>query len=160
MDGIVAVYSDWGIGSGGTQPIVIPEDRKHFVELTRGATVIAGRKTLEDFPGGAPLKNRVNIILTRQEMEIEGADVVHNVDEVLEIANNYEKVFVLGGASVYVETFPHLDRVFVTKIGATPHSDAFFPNLDKHPDWQLTDAGEPFMSGDMECSFCTYERIK
>ncbi len=160
MDGIVAVYSDWGIGSGGTQPIVIPEDRKRFVELTRGATVIAGRKTMEDFPGGAPLKNRSNIILTRHEVEIEGACVVHSVDEVLERVYGHEKVFVLGGASVFIEMFHHLDRVFVTKIGASPHSDAFFPNLDKHPDWQLTDAGEPFISNGMECCFCTYNRIK
>ena len=160
MDGIVAVYSDWGIGSGGTQPIVIPEDRKHFVELTRGATVIVGRKTMEDFPGGAPLKNRTNIILTRHEVEIEGASVGHDVDEVLALAAGHENVFVLGGASVFIEMFHHLDRVYVTKIGAKPDSDAFFPNLDKHPDWQLTDAGESFMSGDMECCFCTYERIK
>ena len=67
MDAIVAVYSDWGIGAKGTQPLVIPADRKHFRDLTQGAAVIVGRKTLGDFPGGRPLKGRHNIVVTRQE---------------------------------------------------------------------------------------------
>ena len=69
MEAIVAVYSDWGIGSGGTQPVVLKADRAHFRELTMGAAVIVGRKTLEDFPGGRPLKGRHNIVVSRQEQE-------------------------------------------------------------------------------------------
>ena len=76
MDAIVAVYSDWGIGADGTQPVVLKADRQRFVELTRGRTVIVGRKTLADFPGGRPLKGRRNIVLTRQNAAIDGADRV------------------------------------------------------------------------------------
>lgn len=158
MDAIVAVYSDWGIGSEGTQPIVVPEDRRHFAQLTSGSTVIVGRRTLEDFPGGKPLKDRVNLVISRQDTEIEGAQVVHTPQQAAEAVKDAEKVFVVGGASVYMAMFPYLDRIYVTKIGATPKSDAYFPNLDSLPDWKCVEE-EPFTSGEYECSFCTYERM-
>ena len=66
MNLVVAVDSNWGIGYEGTQQVVIPADRKHFREVTGDGAVIVGRRTLEDFPGGKPLKNRTNIILTRK----------------------------------------------------------------------------------------------
>ena len=81
MEAIVAVYTDWGIGSDGTQPIVVPEDRRRFAEITRGATLIVGSKTLLDFPGSAPLKGRRNIIMTRHENEVDGAEIVHTPEE-------------------------------------------------------------------------------
>ena len=81
MDAIVAVYSDWGIGADGTQPVVLKADRQHFVELTRGRTVIVGRKTLADFPGGRPLKGRRNIVLTRQSTVIDGAEIAHSPEQ-------------------------------------------------------------------------------
>ena len=77
MDAIVAVYADWGIGAKGTQPLVIPADRRRFRALTMGAAVIVGRRTLDDFPGGRPLPGRENLVLTRQNITIEGAQVVH-----------------------------------------------------------------------------------
>ena len=76
MDAIVAVYADWGIGAKGTQPLVIPADRRRFRELTMGAAVIVGRRTLEDFPGGRPLPGRENLVLSRRNITIEGAQVV------------------------------------------------------------------------------------
>lgn len=78
MDAIVAVYADWGIGAKGTQPLVIPADRRRFRALTMGAAVIVGRRTLDDFPGGRPLPGRENLVLTRQNITIEGAQVVHS----------------------------------------------------------------------------------
>lgn len=84
MDAIVAVYSDWGIGAEGTQPIVIPEDRRHFAKLTRGAAVIVGRRTMEDFPGGKPLKDRENLVITRHADEIEGATIVRTAKDAVE----------------------------------------------------------------------------
>ena len=80
MDAIVAVYADWGIGAKGTQPLVIPADRRRFRELTMGAAVIVGRRTLDDFPGGRPLPGRENFVLTRRNITIEGAQVVHSPD--------------------------------------------------------------------------------
>ena len=77
LEAIVAVYADWGIGLKGTQPVVLKADRKHFREITGSDAVIVGRRTMEDFPGGKPLKGRHNIVVTRQALEIEGAEVVH-----------------------------------------------------------------------------------
>lgn len=125
MDAIVAVYADWGIGAKGTQPLVIPADRRRFRELTMGAAVIVGRRTLDDFPGGRPLPGRENLVLTRQNIVIEGAQVVHSPAEAAAAAAQYDRCFVIGGDSVFRQMFPHLTRVYVTKIDAAPHSDVF-----------------------------------
>ena len=122
MQAIVAVYADWGIGAKGTQPLVIPADRKRFRTLTDGAAVIVGRRTLEDFPGGRPLKNRHNIVITRQPLTIEGAEVVHTTEEAVAAAEQYDACFVIGGDSVFRQFFPYLDTVHVTKIAAAPSS--------------------------------------
>ena len=158
MEAIVAVYSDWGIGCGGTQPVVLSADRRHFREVTAGAAVVVGRRTLEDFPGGRPLKNRVNLVLTRQDIAVEGAVVVHSVAEALAEAEKYPRVLVIGGESVYREFFPHLNRVYVTKIDSTPHSDAFFPDLDADPAWTVADPGEDREENGLHYRFMTYER--
>ena len=126
MDAIVAVYADWGIGAKGTQPLVIPADRRRFRELTMGAAVIVGRRTLDDFPGGRPLPGRENLVLTRQNIVIEGAQVVHSPAEAAAAAAQYDRCFVIGGDSVFRQMFPHLMRVYVTKIDTAPHSDVFF----------------------------------
>lgn len=160
MEAIVAVYSDWGIGCGGTQPVVVSEDRRHFRQVTADAAVIVGRRTLADFPGGRPLKNRVNIVLTRQDVEIEGAVVVHSAEDAVAEAKKYPRVLVIGGESVYVELFPHIDRVYVTKIECVPHSDAFFPNLDADPAWRVSDPGGEKEQDGLRYSFMVYERIK
>ena len=83
MDAIVAVYEDWGIGSEGTQPVALSADRRYFREKTQNAWVIVGRKTLGDFPGGRPLPNRVNLVLTWGNPEIPGARIVHSPGEAL-----------------------------------------------------------------------------
>lgn len=160
MEAIVAVYSDWGIGENGTQPVVLRADRAHFRELTAGAAVIVGRKTLEDFPGGRPLKGRHNIVITRQSIEIEGAEVVSSAEAALEAAARQPRTLVIGGASVFHRLFPYLDRVYVTKIELAPHSDSFFPNLDESPDWRCVDEEEPQEENGAVFRFCTYERIK
>ena len=158
MDAIVAVYSDWGIGDGGTQPVVLKADRAHFRQVTEGNAVIVGRKTLSDFPGGRPLKNRFNIVVTRQDIRIEGAQVVHSTEEALAAAEEHPRCLVIGGASVYRQFYPHCDRVFLTKIDLAPHSDSFFPNLDADPAWVCTDQGEWLEEDGLRYCFCTYER--
>lgn len=158
MEAIVAVYADWGIGAGGTQTVVLKADRAHFRALTDGAAVLVGRRTLEDFPGGKPLKNRHNIVVTRQDIEIEGAEVVHSTDEALVAAARQPRCLVIGGASVYRQFFPYLDRVHLTKIDLTPVSDSFFPDLDAAEDWHCT-AASPWMEEDgIRYRFCTYDR--
>lgn len=158
MEAIVAVYSDWGIGSGGTQPVVLKADRTHFKELTDGAAVIVGRKTLGDFPGGRPLKGRHNIVVTRQDIEVAGAQVAHSTGEALTLAAEYERCLVIGGASVYRQFMPYLDTVHVTKIDLTPQSDSYFENLDSSPDWDRIDEERWQSEGDIRYCFVTYKR--
>ena len=158
MEAIVAVYADWGIGSEGTQPVVLKADRAHFREKTAGAAVIVGRRTLEDFPGGRPLKGRHNIVVTRRQLDIEGAEVVHSTGEALEAAGRQERCLVIGGASVYKQFFPHMDTIFITKIDLIPHSDSFFPNLDEDPAWTCTEQGPWLEEDGIRYCFCTYQR--
>lgn len=158
MDAIVAVYSDWGIGADGTQPIVLRADRQRFVELTRGRTVIVGRRTLADFPGGRPLKGRRNIIITRQDIAVAGAEVAHGVQEATQLCGG--DAIILGGQSVFREFMPLTDRVFVTKIMCCPQSDSYFENLDESPEWRVADQGEALREGDIEYRFMCYERIR
>ena len=109
MNLIAAVYSDWGIGRDGTQPVALSADRKFFRETTRGAAVIVGRRTIEDFPGKKPLPGRVNIALTRSGSEIPGFTVCHAPEEAMDLAKNAEKSFVIGGGSIYRQMLPYCD---------------------------------------------------
>ena len=158
MEAIVAVFSDWGIGSEGTQQVVLKADRKHFRDLTAGAAVLVGRRTLGDFPGGKPLKNRHNLVLTRQNIEIDGAEVVHSEAEAAERARDFDRCLVIGGASVYRQMMPYVDTVHITQIRLAPRSDSFFPNLDEDPDWRCTDAGDWLEEDGIPYRFCTYVR--
>ena len=156
LEAIVAVYADWGIGAKGTQPVVIKADRRRFRELTEGGAVIVGRKTLADFPGGRPLKNRANIVLTRQNIQIEGAKTADSVEEALRLAAPHPRVFVIGGESVFKAFLPHIERIYLTKIAIAPHSDVFFPDLDADPAWRVTEAGEEMKENDVRYRFLTY----
>ena len=158
MEAIVAVYSDWGIGSDGTQPVVLKADRAHFREVSAGAAVIVGRRTLEDFPGGRPLKGRHNIVVTRQKLQIEGAQVVHSTEEALAAAAEHARCLVIGGASVYRQFFPYLDCVHITKIDLAQPSDSFFPDLDSLPDWECGEQGPWLEEDGLRYCFCTYRR--
>ena len=159
MEAIVAVFSDWGIGSHGTQQIVLKADRAHFREKTAGAAVIVGRRTLGDFPGGRPLKGRNNIVVTRQNIEIEGAEVAHTTEEALALAARYPRALVIGGASVYEEFLPYVDTVHITKIDRAPVSDRFFENLDASPDWQAVEPEVWQEEDGVRYCFQTYRRI-
>ena len=158
MDAIVAVYSDWGIGDGGTQPVVLKADRVHFREVTADAAVIVGRKTLSDFPGGRPLKNRTNIVVTRQDISIPEAIVVHSTDEALAAASAQKRTIVIGGASIYEQFFPYTDRVFLTKIFCRPDSSRFFHNLDEDIFWNCVQEGPVLEEDGISYQFCIYER--
>ena len=154
MNLIVAVYEDWGIGRDGTQPIAISADRKFFRETTRGATVIVGRRTIEDFPGKKPLPGRVNLALTRSETEIPGFTVCHSPEAAMELAKTAENCFVIGGGSIYSQMLPYCDTAYVTKVHVNPGSDTFFQNLDADADWYLA---ETLQSG--EENGITYEML-
>ena len=137
MNAIVAVFSDWGIGKDGTQPIALSADRKFFRETTRGAAVIVGRRTAQDFPGQKPLPGRANYLLTREDGAYPGFIPCRSPEEAVELTKEAEQVFVIGGGSVYRQMLPCCDTAYVTKVGACPASDTFFPNLDEDEDWYL-----------------------
>ena len=160
MELIVAVYDDWGIGCCGTQPVALSADRKFFRETTKGAMVIVGRKTLADFPGGRPLPNRVNVVLTRQDMEIEGVVVCHSPEEAVALSKTAQRAMVIGGGSIYRQMLPYCHTAYVTKVHATPHSDTFFPDLDRDPQWKLA---EILLSGEengIRYEMCLYKRTQ
>ena len=145
MELIVAVYDDWGIGCEGTQPIALSADRKFFREMTRGAMVIAGRKTIADFPGQKPLPGRINVALTRTVKEIPGFTVCTSPEEAMELAKTVERAMVIGGGSIYKQMLPYCDTAYITKVHTTIPCDTYFPNLDEMEDWYLA---ETLMSGE------------
>ena len=164
---VVAVDNNWGIGRNGELLARVSCDLKQFRAITTGKTVILGSKTLATFPGGRPLKNRRNIILSRRNGYcVEGAETAHSVDEVLSMLNDGEEAVVIGGASVYEQMLPFCSVAYVTHFDRTfDGADAFFPNLDADTDWIMTSEGETLMTeendmpNDMSYKFCVYERV-
>ena len=159
MELIVAVYENWGIGKDGTQPVALSADRKFFRETTRGAMVIVGRRTIEDFPGQKPLPGRVNVALTRSNAEIPGFTVCNSPEEAAELAKTAERAMVIGGGSVYKQMLPMCDKAYVTKVHTCPESDTYFPNLDQDPAWKLTQVLQSGEENGIQYEMCLYERV-
>ena len=159
MELIVAVYDDWGIGKDGTQPVALSADRKFFRETTRGAMVIVGRKTLADFPGGRPLPNRMNVVLTRQDIVIEDVVICHSPAEAVEIAKSADRAMVIGGGSVYQQMLPYCDKAYVTKVHTCPESDTYFPNLDADPQWNMTQVLQSGEENGITYEMCLYKKV-
>lgn len=163
MNFVVAVDENWAIGNKNKLLVSIPNDMKMFRELTTGNVVVLGRKTLETFPGGQPLKNRTNIILSRNEdYAVNGAVVVHSVEELLEELKKYdsEDIYVIGGDSIYKQMLPYCDTAHVTKIDHAYEADSYFPNLDKDPEWEVTADSDEQVYFDLTYHFVKYERKK
>ena len=158
MDLIVAVYDDWGIGRDGTQPIALSADRKFFREQTKGAMVIVGRRTIDDFPGKKPLPGRVNVALTRSNVEIPGFAVSHSPAEAAELAKTAEKAMVIGGGSIYRQMLPYCDRAIITKVHVTPESDTYFPNLDEAAEWELSEILQSGTEDGIAYEMCLYTK--
>lgn len=162
MNLIVAVDKNWAIGKNNKLLVSIPADMKFFRETTKGNIVVMGRKTLESFPQGQPLQNRVNIVISRnKDYKVKGAVVVHSIEEAIEEAKKYEgDVYVIGGESIYRVMLPYCQTALVTKIDHAYTADTYFPNLDEDPEWELTGETEEQTYFDLEYVFRRYERIK
>lgn len=161
MNLIVAVDNNWAIGSRNQLLVRIPNDHKHFREETTGKVVVLGRKTLETFPQGQPLKLRTNIILSRdRNYKVKDAIVVHSLEELLEELRQYadKDIYIIGGDSVYRQLLPYCDVAHVTKIDHAYEADAWFPNLDEDPDWEITADSEEQTYFDIAYQFLKYER--
>lgn len=161
MQAILSADKNWGIGNKNRLLVSIPSDMKFFRQKTTGKVVVMGRKTLESFPGGQPLKNRINIVLTgNRDYYVKDAVIVHTEEELSEELKKYkdEDIFVIGGESVYRMLLPLCDTVYVTKIDREFEADTFFPNLDEMEDWEMTEVSEEQTCFDLEFCFTTYER--
>ncbi len=162
MNLVVAVDSDWGIGKDNDLLYHIPEDMKFFRQLTVENYVICGRKTLISFPNSKPLPNRIHYVLSSSDLEeSEELIVVHSVEELEKKVSSLddERVFVIGGESVYRQLYKKCKKAYVTKIFCSDkEADVFFPNLDIDPDFKLVEEGEVQESKNgKRFSFCTYE---
>lgn len=161
MKTIVAVDKNWGIGRDGGLLTHLPEDMKFFRTTTKNKVVIMGRKTLESFPEGKPLKNRVNILLTgNPDYCPEGTVVCHSIEEVLEAVREYdsEDVYVIGGQTVYEQFLPYYDTAYVTYMKADLKPDTYFINLDEREDWKLAAASEEKEYESLHFEFRTYRK--
>ncbi len=163
MNVIVAADKNWGIGKNNQLLVSIPADMKMFREETSGKVVVMGRKTLESFPNGLPLKNRINIVITsNKEYEVKGAIIVHSIEEALEEIKKYpaEDVYCIGGDSIYAQMLPYCDVAHVTKIDFAYEADSHFPNLDEDDEWEITGESDEQTYFDLEYQFVKDERKK
>lgn len=163
MNLIVAADNHWAIGNKGNLLVRIPNDHKFFREETAGKVVVLGRKTLETFPQGLPLKNRTNIILSsRQDFKMKDALVVHSLEELLEKLKKYnsEDIYIAGGGSVYKQMLPYCDVAHVTKIDHRYEADTYFPNLDERKEWKITADSDEQTYFDIAYQFVRYERVE
>lgn len=161
MNLIVAVDNNWAIGNKNELLISIPNDHKHFREETTGKVVVLGRKTLQTFPQGLPLKNRTNIILSKDpSYRVKDATVVHSVEELLEELKQYhdEDIYIIGGESIYRQLLPYCNVAHVTKIDHEYEADTFFPNLDEDEAWEITADSDEQTYFDIPYQFLKYER--
>lgn len=163
MNLIVAVDKNWAIGMNNKLLVSIPADMKFFRETTVGKVVVMGRKTLESFPGGQPLKKRTNIVLTSdRNYRVKDAIVVHTIDELFEELKKYEEndVYVIGGESIYRQLLPYCKVAHVTRINHAYEADTYFPNLDEMKDWEITGVSEEQTYFNLEYEFVRYERVE
>lgn len=157
MDLIAAVYDDWGIGRDGTQPIALSADRRFFHQTTKGAMVIVGRRTIDDFPDRKPLPGRVNVALTRSAGEIPGFTLCRTPEAAAALARGRD-AFVIGGGSVYRALLPYCTRAYITKVHACPASDTFLPDLDEDRKWQLQEVLRSGEENGIQYEMCLYTR--
>lgn len=163
MNLIVAVDKNWAIGNQNRLLVSIPADMKFFRETTMNKVVVLGRKTLESFPNGLPLKKRTNIVITRDKnYQVKDAIVVHSVEEALEELKKYdeEEIYVIGGESIYRQMLPYCKVAHVTKVNHAYDADTYFPNLDEKDEWVVTGVSEEQTYFDLEYEFVRYERLQ
>lgn len=161
MNVIVAVDKNWAIGCNNKLLVRIPADMKFFRETTSGKVVVMGRKTLESLPNGQPLKNRTNIVVTKNKAyKVKDAVVIHSMDELLEQLEQYksEDIYIIGGESIYQQMLPYCTTAHVTKIDYAYQADTYFTNLDKDENWIVTADSEEQTYFDLEYHWQRYER--
>ena len=160
MKAIVAVDKNWGIGKNNDLLFSIPEDMKFFRKTTLNKIVVMGGNTLRSFPGGNPLKNRTNIVLSRK-IERDDCTVVKSYDQLFSVLKNYpqDEIFIIGGASVYKEMLSFCSEIFVTKVDAVGNADVFFENLDNIDGWCLSESSQEIVDNGYKLKFTIYKNL-
>lgn len=125
---IVAIAQNGTIGKDNALLWHIREDMVHFRTTTSGHPVIMGRKTYESI--GRPLPRRENVVISRQELQIEGCRVVHSLEEAIALFPSDEEVFIIGGAQIYEQALPLADRIYLTVVHRDYEGDASMPEID------------------------------
>ena len=162
LSAIVATAHDGVIGKGNEMPWYLPDDFKHFREITTGQSVIMGRNTADSIlaRNGKALPNRKNIVITRDvSYSPEGFVAVHSLDDAIKEAGS--DAMIIGGAQIYALALPRLDRVYLTEVDADiTGGDAHFPELPA-AEWREV-TREPHYKDNkhaFDFSFVTYDRL-
>lgn len=159
MKAIVAVDLNWGIGCKGNLLQRIPEDMKFFKQMTLGKVVVMGRETFESLPGKEPLKDRTNIVLSKDaKFTNENLTICRSLAELTQKLNKYnsDDVFVIGGESIYTQLLPYCTEAYVTKINKSHIADKYFCNLDEEQRWETVSIGDLQTYKDIQYKFTKY----
>ena len=154
---IVHADKEWGIGKNNDMMFSLPLDMKFFRQTTMGHTVVMGGNTLRSFPNQKPLKNRVNIVLTRGQV-CDECVVVRSYDELffeLKKREN-EDIYIIGGGEIYKALLPYCHGALVTKVDAIGGASVFFPNLDENEHFVCVDEGEEIEDNGYKIRFTKY----
>ena len=144
------------IGRNNQLPWHIPEDLAYFKKHTVGKAIVMGRNTYESI--GRPLPKRRNIVVSRnEELKIEGAYVVHSLEDAVKLAEEvHEEVMVIGGEQIFRTVLPKADRLYITLVHTEFEGDTYFPEYGEG--WKLSSQSERFESGDVSFSYLIYDR--
>ena len=157
---IAIVHADkkWGIGKNNDMMFSLPADMKFFRETTSGHTVVMGGNTLRSLPNGKPLKNRVNIVLSRGQVR-DDCIIVRSFDDLKkELAGRKnEEVYVMGGGEIYKSLLPYCHEALVTKVDADGGAETFFPNLDEMENFECVYESAPIDDNGYTIRFTKYK---
>lgn len=157
MTVIVAVDKNFAIGKDNGLLARLPEDMKFFKEKTIGNAVVMGSKTYMSFPK-RPLPERENLVITSQPEKYPEVKTFTSIEDFLAYAEKSEKeIYVCGGGMIYKELLPYCEKALITKIDYIFEGDTFFPDIDKLPEWRLTEESEPVETNGYTIRFTTYE---
>ena len=165
MNRVISILNcdrNFGIGKRNGLLFRLPKDMAFFRSSTSGHVCAMGENTLLSFPGQKPLPNRVNIVLSQDPTHnYEGVVNVHSFDEFLRTIDEFKQkddVFVIGGASIYRQTLPYVDEVWLNIVDADGEAEVFFVNMDEEKDFDLVSKGEVIEDNGYPTSLHIYKR--
>lgn len=163
MEMIFAVDENFAIGYKGDMLVHLRTDLRRFQKITDGHILVMGRKTFESLPGQRPLKNRTNLVITRDpSYHREGIEVLHSLEELDERLEGVdERVFLIGGANLVRQLIHKCDVAWITYIQKSfEHVDTVLPNLDESDEWEMVEESEPHEEKGLTFTYRKYERVK